>query len=90
MDKQKTKVVFRKFKNKGVLELVALFPEDSHRHGYMTGSYMHIGQHSNCDYQAVISITTPATPEEYKDLKSELESIGYNLIVRQRASISYK
>lgn len=90
MDKHKTKVVFRKFKNKDIPELIALFPEESYRHEYMTGSYMHIGQHGDCDYHAVISMTTLAKPGEYKDLKTELESIGYNLLVRQRASISYK
>ncbi len=29
-------------------------------------------------------MTTPASPEEYGDLKAELESIGYNLKIYQR------
>lgn len=90
MDKEKTKVIFRKFKNKDIPEIIALFPEQSYRRNYMTESYMHTGQHGECDYHAVIGMTTPAKPEEYKDLKAELTGIGYNLLIRQRASIAYK
>jgi len=41
-------------------------------------SYAHIGQHSGCN-PAYAAKCLPATPEQYKDLKSELESIGYDL-----------
>ncbi len=40
-------------------------------------SYMHLGQHGKADYQGLIQITTPATKEEFKDLKKELENNGY-------------
>ena len=90
MDKEKTKVVFRKFKNKEINEVIALFPELSYARNYFTESYMHTGQHSDCDYHAVIAMTTPAQPEDYKDLQAELKGIGYNLLIRQRASITYK
>lgn len=83
----KTKVVFRKFKNGNI---IALFPEQSYRRNYVTGSYMHIGQHSDCDYHTVIGMTKPATPEEYKDLYQELEIVGYNLLIRQKAKITYQ
>jgi hypothetical protein len=85
-----TKVIFRKFKNKDIPEVIALFPDLSYARNYMTESYMHTGQHGDCDYQAVIAMTTPAKPGEYKDLYQELETIGYNLLVRQRAKIIYK
>ncbi len=47
----------------------------------MRTSYAHIGQHSAChpDYTKECK---PATQEQYKDLKSELESIGYNLKIK--------
>ncbi len=85
-----TEVVFRKFKNKDIPEVIALFPELSYRRNYMTESYMHIGQHSEADYHAVINMTRPAIPEEYKDLYQELEIVGYNILTRQRAKINYK
>lgn len=69
------KVLFRKFKQGG--DIIALFPEQTNRNNYMTGSYMHIGQHSDADYDSVISQTTPATESEYADLLAELIGIGY-------------
>lgn len=69
-----TKVVFRKFKQGG--DIIALFPEQTSR--LMVGSYMHVGQHSNADYNGVIAATTPATESEYVDLLAELKSIGYD------------
>lgn len=69
------KVVFRKFKQGG--DIIALFPEQTNRNNYMIGSYMHIGQHSDADYDSVISQTSSAKKEEYADLLAELISIGY-------------
>ena len=80
-DKHKTKVIFRKFKDG---EVIALFPElqanDNHAH---CQSYMHVGQHGSANYD-VNAKNKLATESEYKDLKEELESIGYNLDVRKR------
>jgi hypothetical protein len=62
-------------------DLFAYFPEENHdREGKFKTAYSHIGQHSSAspDYAAE---SRPATPEEYADLKAELESIGYNLEV---------
>ena len=89
MDIEKTKVVFRKFKNKDITEIIALFPELSYRRNYMTECYMHVGQHSEADYHIVIGMTRPAQPGEYKELQAELAGLGYNLLVRQRAQITY-
>ena len=87
MDKDKTKVVFRKYKDGDIL---ALFPELSYRRNYMTECYQHVGQHGEGDYQWCIADTKPATPEEYADLKAELEGIGYNLLIRKKARIIWK
>lgn len=67
--------------------VVAVFPEIDA--GVSLGksplclSYEHVGQHSGAQYSNVISLTTPATPEEYAELKEELESLGYVLDVRK-------
>lgn len=68
-----TKVIFRKFKDG---QIIALFPNE--QDWYLVMSYMHIGQHSRADYNYIISITKPATEEEYKDLYDELKRIGYD------------
>lgn len=69
-----TKVVFRKFKQGG--DIIALFPEQVNR--LMIGSYMHVGQHSDADYDGVIAATTPAKESEYAELLAELKTIGYD------------
>ena len=69
-----TKVIFRKFKNG--FGIIALFPEHQDwSNPNLVMSYMHIGQHSQADYNHIISITKPATEEEYKDLYDELECV---------------
>lgn len=73
-------VVFRKWPNG---ELMALFPTLEHdRHHCM--SYEHVGQHGGADYTGCIARTDAAKPDEYAELKSELERIGYKLDVRTR------
>lgn len=79
-----TKVVFRKYKDG---DIVALFPYEKYdRAGLYCFCYAHIGQHSGVDYYGCIKPTVLATPEEYADLKRELESIGYNLQVIKKKS----
>ena len=80
-DLHKTTVIFRRFKG----EIIALFPyeRESNR---LCLSYMHIGQHGSANYHYVISDSQPVKETEYKPLFDELESIGYNLIVKQKAS----
>lgn len=79
-----TKVVFRKWKNG---DIIALFPDEPwNRNGYMTTSYMHIGQHGAADYAGVIAETSPAQENEYRDLLHELKTTGYtDLCIVQRA-----
>jgi len=64
-------------------DVFAIFPEET-RTGAdrtkLTECYAHIGQHSEA-CEEYINECTPATEEQYKDLKQELESLGYNLTV---------
>lgn len=70
-----TSVIFRKFQEGDV---IAIFPDIIHNDNFHL-SYQHIGQHGGCDMKGCINITEPATYEEYKDLKTELERAGYKL-----------
>lgn len=78
---EKTTVIFRKYKPKNTI--IALFPYDIHN-GYLVTCYIHIGQHMGADYNHCIKSSKPAKPNEYEPLKKELESIGYNLEVREK------
>lgn len=83
----KTKVIFRKWPNGNI---IALFPEEVENHKItLCNSYEHVGQHGLADPSYIISVTYPAKPEEYADLKKELENYGpedahYDLEVRQK------
>jgi hypothetical protein len=86
-DTNKTKVIFRKFKDDG--QIIAIFPEELGTYSpYTSSSYMSIGQHSSCDPVSLISVTKLAKKSEYKDLARELTNLGYNLqiITRYRHS----
>jgi hypothetical protein len=81
---EKTKVIFRKYKNG---EILALFPELPGTNSPATCTcYQHIGQHGAADLQSSIRVTYPATEEEYKDLKNELTRIGYDLEIVSRCT----
>lgn len=85
-DTHKTVVVFRKFRNG---EVIALFPELPHMIGNWDycSSYMHVGQHGAASPHGLTwNHTSLAKPDEYAALQTELESIGYNLTVRQRVT----
>ena len=89
-DKEKTKVIFRVFKGYAEGEVIAIFPEElGNNNHWNCASYMHQGQHSSCSPDFLIGVTRIAKPEEYADLKAELESIGYNLEIRKRNSYYY-
>jgi hypothetical protein len=77
-DLEITEVIFRKFKNG---EIIALFPHEVWVTNGNVTSYMHVGQHGGADYTHVLSKTKLATPTEALPLYTELESIGYNLMV---------
>ena len=74
-----TPVIFRKETNFRD-EIVAFFPSLPGDHTPFTCScYAHIGQHGTAHKDYYTQNTSPATPDEYKDLQDELESIGYDL-----------
>lgn len=89
-DTEKTKVVFYVENNEADKvpdNALAVFPEIiTDRKGNLL-CYAHLGQHSAAapDY---VKELRPATPAEYADLKSELESIGYNLEVMNLLEIA--
>ncbi len=61
-------------------DLFAFFPDTTN--GTVFGqSYSHIGQHSEC-HILYVQESRKATEKEYKDLKTELENIGYTLVVQ--------
>ena len=79
----RTKVVFRKWHNG---DIIALFPEEaSDHHGLYCLSYEHMGQHGSASPD-LSPYTTAAKPDEYAELKRELEMehSGYVLDVKSR------
>ncbi len=84
-DTEATNVLFRvdkwgQFKG----DITAVFPDIEADPTGKPLCYAHIGQHSACTWEWVHSKTRPAKPEEYRELKDELEAIGYTLRVMQR------
>jgi hypothetical protein len=87
----KTAVVFKKiyfFNGENpIVEINAIFPEQTqHSRGeVLYGGYAHIGQHMEIheDFlnnpEVGLHKVVSATPEEYAELKAELEQIGYEL-----------
>lgn len=90
-DKEQTAVIFRRERQFGK-PIIALFPYISYKPGcrarreYRVLAYTHIGQHCEVDYNVQMAFSTPVKPDEYAELKRELENLfGYNLRVIQRA-----
>lgn len=82
-----TEVIFRMYRT-NPKTCLALFPYDTeHRGPGRCQAYEHVGQHGEACYLSCMGITRPATPEEYADLKSELEThYAYNLkVINRRA-----
>ena len=74
-------VTFRKFPEGDVIALFPKLSEGQDIHGrQFILSYMNIGQHSGA-LDDLISDLSPATADEYSNLKAELTSIGYDLEV---------
>lgn len=82
MEIVKVDIIFRVDTSKDFKGTVfALFPHDVCDHRGHVTSYQHVGQHSGADYRGCIATSKPATPEQYADLKAEMESIGYEINV---------
>lgn len=60
-------------------EVLALFPDFPEYEKDMIACYAHIGQHSNA--HKTLTRRKRVTEPEYRDLKKELEMIGYKLQV---------
>lgn len=75
------RVIFRKFPHNG--EVIALFPDQLNERTGDINSYLHNGQHA--ETAPDFGDTVAADPNEYSDLKFELERQGYfNLRVVKR------
>jgi len=81
-DVTKTKVLFLvNEKDPKNPDLFAYFPEENYdNRGNLKVGYSHVGQHGGVDPRYAKE-SRLATPEEYQNLKTELESIGYNFDV---------
>ena len=82
-----TPVIFRKESYDKFIDgmIIAFFPTLPGTHVPSSCScYAHIGQHGTAHKDYYTQNTSPATPEEYKDLQDELESIGYDLEIFTR------
>ncbi len=72
-----TRIIFRKFDDQ---EVIAFFPDQKNDYNGFIMSYMHTGQHSEADYQGLLTCTKLATEKEYLPLWGELIRIGYKNI----------
>ena len=85
-DNFETEVIFRidttpDFKGTAM----AIFPYEINTLGGDVMLYFKVGQHSSGDYYTCIKTSRPAKESEVKELKKELEFIGYNLkVIRKR------
>jgi hypothetical protein len=78
----KVDIIFRVDKSRDFSGTVfALFPHDCCDYNGNVTSYQHVGQHSSADYNHCINRSKVATPEQYADLKAEMESLGYEITV---------
>ena len=77
-------VVFRRWKNGG---LIALFPElPADIFGDFCDAYETVGQHGGADYHGVIQQTKPCSVSDAANLAAELRTIGYELKPMRRVS----
>jgi len=78
-EKTKIEVVF--LYNEKQKDLFAYFPKEDFGYSGSKTSYSQIGQHSACNPKYAKE-SREATKKEYKDLKKELEFIGYELLIK--------
>lgn len=60
--------------------VIALFPCQNEGNGCVN-SYQIVGQHGGANLEMILNNSRPATPNEYEDIKKELEGIGYVLLI---------
>lgn len=76
------RVIFRKWGKRNGSGVIAMLPDNEANAGNID-MYEHTGQHGE-GVRNIVGITTLATEPEYRDLLTELTSIGYNLRVMKR------
>jgi hypothetical protein len=79
-EKEKTRVVFCLIPNEPQKDEVIAFLYDVPANSGNVMSYMHTGQHSEASKGFSFECKL-ASPEQYSDLKTELELLGYELQV---------
>lgn len=86
--KSPTKVIFRKWKE----VIIAIFPEiPGNKDPNTCLSYTQVGDYCACIPENIMDKTRFATPEEYADLKTELEKkFNYGLIVIKKPRSHHK
>ena len=87
-----TVVIFRaEWGMNRTIDVTAVFPTEpsSTLHPDFMTCYTHFGQHGSCTHGWYLT-TRPAKPEEYADLKAELERLGYKLKVCQRITKGHR
>jgi hypothetical protein len=90
IDEPKTPVVFRKWPKREGGDVIAIFYNDPGTYDpYTCSSFVHVGQHGACDPRLLTQTLRLATPNEYADLKAELESEPYNYRLDVRKRIPY-
>ncbi len=84
-----TDVIFRVDTSKDFKGTVfALLPHEvCDKKGHVT-CYQHVGQHSGADYHHCMRTSRLAKESEYKNLKIEMESLGYNFNILTRQNYS--
>lgn len=79
-----TKVTFRKWPD-GSID--ALMPYEV-EFNYLVTCYSRVGQHSQADYDLVVSKTKLANQSEYSSLLAELNQFGYEIKVIKKVNRS--
>lgn len=71
-------------------EVIALFPEFTNKRNYTIDSYMHIGQHGECD-PLIVNDTKLAKEIEYQELLDEIKSIyhDYDVKVMKKLNVQW-
>lgn len=85
-DTHTTDVMFRVDTTKDFKGTIfAVLPHNVDTLGGDVITYQHIGQHSTGDYNVCLQTSRPATEAEYTELKTEMETLGYNIkVVKKR------
>ena len=89
---EKTPVLFRKWKTPEG-DIIAVFPTLPGKYTRDPDTclmYEHVGQHGSGSITRVMKSTKAASPDEYAQLKRELEGRGYELQVVYRSSARHR